>query len=83
MGYRPHVKQFLLGVSVSVAFILGCLAATAAQSTARADPPAGVQRWEYTCPGMLRGNMDDLNELGAAGWELVTAEVVCLKRPVQ
>jgi hypothetical protein len=79
------MKPFLLGLSISVAFILGCVAAQ--HVPALAVPSAAAYagpRWEYTCqpiPNLGGQNRMDLgntheafiqwlNELGADGWEI-------------
>jgi hypothetical protein len=80
------MKPFLLGLSIAVAFILGCVAAQ--HVPALAVPSAAAYagpRWEYTCqplPKPKRAERMDigtpysevlipwLNELGADGWEV-------------
>jgi len=74
------MRQFLFGLSISVAFIVGCV-------TAQHVPQLGVPTasayagpaWQYTCrddPKVRVGeSWDDvygafLNEMGAAGWEV-------------
>lgn len=79
------MKQFVLGLSVSFAFIAGCIAATIAQSSAvpsaRATPQ-GVTRWEYQCTNAWKSAVDEFNVLGAQGWELVGSDASCFKRPL-
>ena len=52
------MRQFLLGLSISIAFILGCLTAQqlpgtavspASASTDTTGPAASGQRWQYKC----------------------------------
>lgn len=70
------MKGFLLGLSVSLAFIVGCIAG----SSRAVVPPAKAsyvveQRWEYFC--FAEDRADKVNEranaAGARGWELVAA----------
>lgn len=88
------MRQFLLGASLSIAFILGCVTAQHVPSlgvpTASAEAGGG---WEYLCEprdaawgaqGFARKLTERLNELGAAGWELAGSDaggITCLKRP--
>lgn len=87
------MRQFMYGLSVSLAFIAGCVAS---QLSHFVVPPAragtSVQRWEYFCVGQLGNHANDdvkakLNALGQEGWELVLYESnyhnLCFKRPVQ
>lgn len=91
------MRQFLFGLSISVAFIVGCLASQLSQAaikTARAGTPA--QKWEYFCyNGIVRPwNPEDaakLNLIGKDGWEMVQQlvgvnganyDVYCFKRPL-
>lgn len=91
------MRQFLLGLSISVAFILGCV--TAQHVPELGMPTASAyegQRWDYTCtewpaPSLkqdktLRSLEGHLDELGASGWELApipsgNATFLCFKRP--
>ncbi len=85
------MKQFVLGLSVSVAFVVGCVTATVAQSTAVPEAnaaAAGGQRWEYICRqpgGGLQRQFDkiaaEMNEFGAQGWEAISHDY-CFKRPL-
>ncbi|MCX4239614.1 hypothetical protein [Paraliomyxa miuraensis] len=78
------MRQFLLGLSFSVAFVLGCM-------TAQHVPSLGVPtataahagpRWEYTCTTWPSTGLNaeknvqsleqHLDQLGAEGWELAS-----------
>jgi hypothetical protein len=86
------MRQFLLGLSISVAFILGCVTAQHVPGVAMPSASATTsaytgQRWEYICEtigGSVRGATDVLNQFGAEGWELATPVdgVACFKRPL-
>jgi len=73
------MRQFLLGLSISIAFILGCLASQLSQAAGLVKPArAGTppQKWEYFCyNGIVRPwNPEDANKLnliGKDGWEMV------------
>lgn len=89
------MRQFLLGLSVSLAFIAGCVASHIARI---AVPPAHAgsptQKWEYFCqkhvsfPWEREEGMSKLNLIGKEGWELVLqlnghdSDVFCFKRPM-
>jgi hypothetical protein len=90
------MRQFLLGLSISIAFILGCV--TAQHVPGLAMPTASAyagQRWEYTCqtvPGQAltaersaEAASEFLGQLGAQGWEIVPypfdVPYACFKRP--
>lgn len=77
------MRQFSLGLSISIAFIVGCVVAQRAPEMAipTASAYAG-QRWEYTCQEVevsptardaKRGEEVGLllNRLGAEGWEFI------------
>jgi hypothetical protein len=89
------MRQFLVGLSISVAFIVGCV--TAQHLPGAAVPTASAyagQRWEYKCQDwpVLPANGQDsaqrvtemFNQLGAEGFELVTPTplggMACFKR---
>lgn len=92
------MRQFLLGLSISAAFILGCL--TSQHAPELSMPTASAyegQRWDYTCTmwpelGILRDENASkmeahLDQLGTQGWELAPipagdAAMLCFKRPV-
>lgn len=70
------MRGFILGLSLSVAFIVGCVAG----STGLVTPPASAnavveQRWAYFC--FERDNVDEINDMangaGLRGWEMVAA----------
>jgi len=86
------MRGFWIGLSVSLAFILGCVSAPLLTPTLSAQAaPAGVQRWQYSCRHIPRGA--DLNALvnaaGREGWEMVNTQWLdndqkksCFKRPL-
>ena len=80
------MRGFLLGSSVSIAFVIGCAASQVVVPPASAAP---AQRWEYECVAALQDTplTTHANELGKAGWEMTVAvspspnhAVVCFKR---
>ena len=89
------MRQFLLGLTISIAFIAGCVASQLAQIVippARAGAP--TQRWEYFCERDTDGpwtpeGIAKLNSAGREGWEFVQQlagsggirDVYCFKRP--
>ncbi len=80
------MKGFALGLSLSIAFILGCAAAPLIVPRMSAQQQAaGVQRWDYKCDEVRwRRATETLQEFGQEGWELVTSEqgTYCFKRPL-
>lgn len=70
------MRGFLLGLSVSVAFVVGCVAGASRFVLPRADAAYVVeQRWAYFC--FEESNVEEVtykaNAAGARGWELVAA----------
>ncbi|MCB9604558.1 MAG: hypothetical protein H6722_13690 [Sandaracinus sp.] len=82
------MKGFALGLSLSLAFILGCVSAPVLIPRLSAQNPVEVTRWEYLCDNSFRA-VDDMSAFlarsGAEGWELVTqgGNLLCLKRPLR
>lgn len=86
------MRGFVLGLSVSVAFIAGSLVGSLGSSTVNAQS-ARPTRWSHQCvaerAGSARGWARDVTEIatrmGAEGWEMQTIDgtvgVVCFKRP--
>lgn len=84
------MRGFVLGLSLSVAFIAGSLFGSLGESTA--DAQQGRQRWELKCVGTEsnrpRGwtsqNSEMGTRLGQEGWEFVEAPAdgafLCFKR---
>lgn len=72
-----RMRGFLLGLSVSLAFIVGCVAGSqnVGLSTATAGHEVVEQRWRYQCVEVA--TVDNLQAkalgLGKLGWEMVTA----------
>ena len=90
------MKGFALGLSLSIAFIVGCMAAPMVTGRSNAQVPPrtaqqmadGILRWQYTCylDRARRPDIVRLNEYGAEGWELTggrsTVAEFCFKRPL-
>ena len=84
-----HAKSFLMGLSLSVAFVAGCVAQSVMAPIPPARAGADVQRWEYLCIDESGGEevTEQANRAGAQGWELVAAGKNtrdiswCFKRP--
>lgn len=73
----PFMRDFVLGLSVSIAFIVGCLVGGSSPQTAvpnAAAEPDGPRRYEYKCTNEETLGADDfakrLNREGAEGWDL-------------
>lgn len=91
------MRQFLLGLSISIAFIVGCVTAqhvpdvampSATASTSTSTLASTGQGWEYTCEALpVRTDrfVAMLNDQGTAGWEVIPFDFaggrVCFKRP--
>ncbi len=81
------MRGFLLGMSLSLAFIVGCVTRPFVVPPAHANQVGG-QRWEHFCFETL--DLDELNrranQAGREGWEFVTSGRVyrdqawCFKR---
>jgi len=70
------MRGFFIGLTVSIAFIAGCVAGSTRLSVASAKASYVVeQRWAYFC--FQESNVDDVNykanAAGARGWELIAA----------
>jgi hypothetical protein len=90
------MRQFLLGLSLSIAFILGCV--TAQHLPSIGVPPASANvgaGWEYYCqtsgggfPGAFADKLTEAaNTFGSQGYRLVpvpAGEMVflCFERPI-
>lgn len=71
-----HLRSFVLGLALSVAFILGCVTATVTNPVpaVQATPPGkstAKAGWEYLCSEDFA--QKSLNALGQNGWELTAA----------
>ena len=85
------MRGFLIGLSVSLAFIVGCVAGSSRYGVPRAEAAAVVeQRWSYFC--FDAATTDDVNfkanAAGLRGWDLVTSStnssgstVWCFRQP--
>jgi hypothetical protein len=82
------MKGFALGLSISLAFILGCVSAPLIVPRLSAQNPPNTPRWENYCDtARSTGSMRELlARTGPEGWELVAisgnAVTFCFKRPV-
>lgn len=70
------MRQFLLGLGVSVVFVAGCVAGASSFAVPRANAAyVEEQRWAYFC--FDANTADDVhfkaNAAGARGWEMVSA----------
>jgi hypothetical protein len=70
------MRGFLLGVSISIAFVVGCVAGSSEFVVPRAEAAhVTEQRWAYFCFGA--DSVDDVhfkaNAAGMRGWEMVAA----------
>ena len=86
------MRGFLLGLSISLAFIVGCVAGSNKRwGEPRAEAAAVIeQRWAYFC--FEANSVDDVhfkaNAAGLRGWDLVTsstnangAVIWCFRQP--
>ena len=77
------MRGFWLGLSLALAFIVGCVAAPFIVPPLSAQQQ-GVQRWEYYSLHP-NANLAALNEAGQQGWEFVGTShtgYYVLKRPL-
>jgi hypothetical protein len=70
------MRQFLLGLGVSVVFVAGCVAGASSFAVPKAKAAyVEEQRWAYFC--FEAATADDVhfkaNAAGARGWEMVSA----------
>jgi hypothetical protein len=91
LGYPVAMRGFLIGMSISLAFIVGCVASSTRYGVPRAEAAAVVeQRWSYFC--FEASTVDDVhykaNAAGLRGWELVTSStnadgqiIWCFRQP--
>ena len=68
------MRGFLIGLSISLAFIVGCVASSTRYGVPKAEAAAVVeQRWSYFC--FEASSVDDVsfkaNAAGMRGWEMV------------
>lgn len=85
------MRGFLIGISISVAFIVGCMAGSSRYGVPRAEAAAVVeQRWSYLC--FEASTVDDVqykaNAAGLRGWDLVASStnangqiIWCFRQP--
>lgn len=90
------MKRLVIGLLLTIAFLVGCLVATVASKSVIPEVKAGSesQKWEYQCKNLSEDAPnskidDELKQVGMQGWELVSATYVmrgnsfikyCLKR---
>ena len=70
------MRGFLLGLSVALAFIVGCYAGASGFAVPKAEASYVVeQRWAYFC--FAESDVDEImfkaNAAGARGWEMVAS----------
>jgi len=85
------MRGFLIGLSISLAFIVGCAVSSTRYGVPKAQAQAVVeQRWSYFC--FEAASVDDVNfkanAAGMRGWELVASNtassgqmVWCFRQP--
>lgn len=90
-----HIRSFILGVSFSGVFMLGCMVSRVMpeQTIPTAKATAGHQTWQYMCLNDPSAVTEAANKLGRQGWEMITGGgagdmphrkfVYCFKRPAQ
>ena len=69
------MRNLILGLSLSVAFIIGCLVQPYIEAPVRARARTNVQKWEYKCFQAYKTvNVEaKANRLGRVGFDLVGA----------
>ena len=70
------MRGFLIGLSLSLAFIVGCVASSTRYGVPKAEAAAVVeQRWSYFC--IQANDVEDLNfkanAAGMRGWDMVAS----------
>lgn len=70
------MRGFLIGLSLGLSFLLGCVASSTRYGVPKAQAAAVVeQRWSYFC--FEAANLEDLNfkanAAGMRGWEMVAS----------
>jgi hypothetical protein len=85
------MRGFLIGISLSIAFMIGCAAGASRYGVPKAEAAAVVeQRWSYFC--FEASTIDDVNfkanAAGMRGWELAASAtntsgqtVWCFRQP--
>ena len=88
------MKRLVIALSLTVAFLVGCLTATVASNFVVPPIKAGTnpQKWEYTCFRKYADLLDETkslsDKLGSQGWEMSSTAggpfgvVYCFKRPL-
>lgn len=69
------MRGFLIGLSISLAFIVGCVAGSTRYGVPKAEAAVVEQRWSYFC--FEASKVDDVsfkaNAAGMRGWEMASA----------
>jgi len=85
------MRGFLIGLSISLAFIVGCAVSSTRYGVPKAHAePVVEQRWSYFC--FAAGDAEDVsfkaNAAGMRGWEMVASNttpngqaVWCFRQP--
>jgi hypothetical protein len=85
------MRGFILGASLSVVFIAGCVASPYVLPPAHANQPnqVGLERWQYYCfsDGNTASTQSKANRAGHEGWEMAgqgnydaSESIWCFKR---
>ena len=66
------MRNLILGLALSVAFIVGCVAGPALLPRTSAAPAPGTPKWEYKCfdDYTAKDVEPKANVLGRQGWEM-------------
>ena len=84
------MRGFLIGLSISLAFIVGCAVSSTRYGVPKAQAAVVEQRWSYFC--FEAANVDDVNfkanAAGMRGWEMVESNTLssgqmvwCFRQP--
>ena len=87
------MRGFIFGLSISIAFVAGCVAASMQLVVPPARAGTRPVAWEYLCPRNASPAWRDeaagfMNQMGQEGWEAFAAvgkngpDLMCFKRPL-